>query len=77
MSPYEPSPYSASDTPTGLKDGRDVYVLRFETGTMLSTGRDIETWVTSKLKSLAATEVVKRTVLGAYYMAVALPLYVS
>lgn len=71
---YSPPPYSRSDTPMGLKDGRDVFVLRFETATMLSTGRDIETWVTSKIKSMAATEVVKRTVLGAYYMAVALPL---
>jgi hypothetical protein len=69
-------PYSAAILPTGLQDGRDVYVLRFETKTMLSTGRDIESWVTSRLKNLAALEVVKQTILGAYYVAVALPLSV-
>ncbi|KAL1409885.1 hypothetical protein Q8F55_003884 [Vanrija albida] len=62
--------------PTGLKDGRDVYLLRFETKTMLATGRDIESWVTSKVASIAGTEVIKRTVLSAYYAAIALPLTV-
>lgn len=28
----------------GLQDGRDVYYLRFESGTMLKTGRDINSW---------------------------------
>ncbi|GMK54473.1 hypothetical protein CspeluHIS016_0110590 [Cutaneotrichosporon spelunceum] len=61
---------------TGLKDGRDVYVLRYETEIMLSTGRDLESWVMTKVKTMAATEVVKRTVLSAYYAAIALPLSV-
>lgn len=59
---------------TGLKDGRDVYVLRYETEMMLSTGRDLESWVMTRVKSMAATEVVKRTMLSAYYAAVALPM---
>jgi hypothetical protein len=29
---------------SGLQDGRDVYYLRFESGTMLKTGRDINSW---------------------------------
>ncbi|WOO78765.1 putative membrane protein F35D113 [Vanrija pseudolonga] len=62
--------------PAGLKDGRDVYLLRFETKTMLATGRDIESWVTSKVAGIAGTEVIKRTVLSAYYAAIALPLTV-
>jgi len=28
----------------GLKDGRDVYLLRFESEAMLKTGRDIDLW---------------------------------
>lgn len=28
----------------GLKDGRDVYLLRFESATMLKTGRDVDFW---------------------------------
>lgn len=30
--------------PLGLKDGRDVYLLRFESATMLQTGRDVDFW---------------------------------
>lgn len=30
--------------PLGLKDGRDVYLLRFESSTMLQTGRDVDFW---------------------------------
>lgn len=73
---------------TGMKDGRDVYVLRYETEIMLSTGRDVESWgepvsrdpanqtVMGWVKALAAQEAIKMTVLSAYYMAIALPLYV-
>lgn len=61
---------------TGLKDGRDVFLLRFETKVMLQTGRDLETWVFTKVKNMAGSEIVKRTVLGAYYAAIALPLSV-
>lgn len=73
-----PQDRKLSDNPdtSGLKDGRDVYVLRYETKTMLQTGRELETWVFSKVKNMAGTEIVKRTVLGAYYAAIALPLSV-
>ena len=30
--------------PLALADGRDVYVLRFETAGMLKTGRDVDFW---------------------------------
>ncbi|KAL7422671.1 hypothetical protein Q5752_001962 [Cryptotrichosporon argae] len=60
----------------GLKDGRDVYLLRFETATMLKTGQDIDFWVASKIKKYVKKEIIKRTVLSAYFAAVSLPLYV-
>ncbi|WVQ95585.1 hypothetical protein IAU59_002682 [Kwoniella sp. CBS 9459] len=60
----------------GLKDGRDVYLLRFESAAMLKTGRDVDLWVSSKLKGLLKKEIIKRTVLSAYYAAVSLPLSV-
>ncbi len=72
--PVEPAGEGGEGATTGLKDGRDVYVLRYETEMMLSTGRDLESWVMTKVKSMAATEVVKRTMLSAYYAAVALPM---
>ncbi|BEI93402.1 uncharacterized protein CcaverHIS019_0510300 [Cutaneotrichosporon cavernicola] len=74
--PVEPAGEGGEGATTGLKDGRDVYVLRYETEIMLSTGRDLESWVMTKVKSIAATEVVKRTMLSAYYLAIALPLSV-
>ncbi|WVN89593.1 uncharacterized protein L203_104820 [Cryptococcus depauperatus CBS 7841] len=61
---------------SGLKDGRDVYVLRFESAAMLKTGRDIDFWVESKLKSLLKKEIIKRTLLSAYFAAISLPLSV-
>ncbi|WWD08482.1 hypothetical protein V865_006594 [Kwoniella europaea PYCC6329] len=61
---------------SGLKDGRDVYLLRFESTAMLQTGRDVDLWVTSKLKGLVKKEIIKRTVLSAYFAAVSLPLSV-
>ncbi|WVQ63135.1 uncharacterized protein L199_001286 [Kwoniella botswanensis] len=61
---------------SGLKDGRDVYLLRFESAAMLQTGRDVDLWVTSKLKGLVKKEIIKRTVLSAYFAAVSLPLSV-
>lgn len=36
-----------AETPSlsaGLKDGRDVYLLRFESAAMLKTGRDVNMW---------------------------------
>ncbi|EIW69835.1 hypothetical protein TREMEDRAFT_43510 [Tremella mesenterica DSM 1558] len=66
-----------SDTLAGLKDGRDVYLLRYETSTMLKTGRDIDLWIVeSKLKAKIKSEIIKRTVLNAYFAAVSLPLTV-
>ncbi|OXG34174.1 hypothetical protein C367_00782 [Cryptococcus neoformans Ze90-1] len=62
--------------PLGLKDGRDVYLLRFESATMLKTGRDVDFWVESKLKGLVKKEIIKRTLLNAYFAAVSLPLSV-
>jgi hypothetical protein len=59
-----------------LSDGRDVYLLRFEPSLMLKTGRDIDHWVTSKLKGKIKAEIIKRTVLNAYFAAVSLPLTV-
>ncbi|WWC65367.1 uncharacterized protein I303_107985 [Kwoniella dejecticola CBS 10117] len=67
---------SAVTTVSGLKDGRDVYLLRFESAAMLKTGRDVDLWVTSKLKGLVKKEIIKRTVLSAYFAAVSLPLSV-
>lgn len=67
---------SKSTSATGLKDGRDVFLLRYETEQMLSTGRDLEAWITSKLQTIAGTELLKRTALGAYYAAMALPVTV-
>lgn len=67
---------SKSESAQGLKDGRDVFLLRYETEQMLSTGRDLEAWVSSKLQTLAGTEILKRTALGAYYAALALPVTV-
>lgn len=58
----------------GLKDGRDVYLLRFESATMLKTGRDIDFWIESKLKAKIKSEIIKRTILNAYFAAVSLPL---
>ncbi|OCF30723.1 hypothetical protein I317_02546 [Kwoniella heveanensis CBS 569] len=66
----------ALNTMTGLKDGRDVYLLRFESAAMLKTGRDVDLWVESKLKGLLKKEIIKRTVLSAYFAAVSLPLSV-
>lgn len=62
--------------PTGLKDGRDVYLMQYETEMMLTTGRDIQNWVADKITSTAATQVIKHTALAAYYAAIALPLSV-
>ncbi|WWC92160.1 uncharacterized protein L201_007114 [Kwoniella dendrophila CBS 6074] len=67
---------AVSPTTLGLKDGRDVYLLRFESAAMLKTGRDVDLWVTSKLKGLVKKEIIKRTVLSAYFAAVSLPLSV-
>lgn len=67
---------SKSESAAGLKDGRDVFLLRYETEQMLSTGSDLEAWITSKLQTLAGTEILKRTALGAYYAALALPVTV-
>ncbi|WVW81013.1 hypothetical protein I302_103004 [Kwoniella bestiolae CBS 10118] len=64
------------DKALGLKDGRDVFLLRFESAAMLQTGRDVDLWVTSKLKGLVKKEIIKRTVLSAYFAAVSLPLSV-
>ncbi|KAK8850413.1 hypothetical protein IAR55_004331 [Kwoniella newhampshirensis] len=63
-------------TTLGLKDGRDVYLLRFESAAMLKTGRDVDFWVTSKLKGMVKKEIIKRTVLSAYFAAVSLPMSV-
>ncbi|ODN82720.1 hypothetical protein L202_01006 [Cryptococcus amylolentus CBS 6039] len=60
----------------GLKDGRDVYLLRFESAAMLKTGQDVEFWVESKLKGYVKKEIIKRTLLNAYFAAVSLPLTV-
>ena len=57
-----------------LQDGRDVFVLNYETEHMLQTGKAIDNWVTSKLKGYVKKEVIKRTVLSAYFMAVSLPM---
>lgn len=59
-----------------LQDGRDVFVLNYETEHMLQTGKAIDSWVTSKLKGYVKKEVIKRTVLSAYFMAVSLPMWV-
>ncbi|KAJ9103008.1 hypothetical protein QFC20_004816 [Naganishia adeliensis] len=59
-----------------LHDGRDIYVLKYETEHMLQTGKAIDSWVTSKLKGYVKKEVIKRTVLSAYFMAVSLPMSV-
>lgn len=40
----EPASEGGEGATTGMKDGRDVYVLRYETETMLSCGREIESW---------------------------------
>ena len=66
----------ASPTRMPLSDGRDVYLLRFEPSLMLKTGREIDHWVTSKLKGKIKAEIIKRTVLNAYFAAVSLPLTV-
>ncbi|WWD20595.1 hypothetical protein CI109_105071 [Kwoniella shandongensis] len=66
----------SSATTIGLKDGRDVYLLRFESAAMLKTGRDVDFWVASKLKGMVKKEIIKRTVLSAYFAAVALPMSV-
>lgn len=84
----------------GLKDGRDVYLLHFESATMLKTGRDIDHWgeldhsldhlpstpvrscrmlmseVGTKLKGKIKGQIIKRTVLNAYFAAVSLPMCV-
>ncbi|ORY35665.1 hypothetical protein BCR39DRAFT_511389 [Naematelia encephala] len=57
----------------GLKDGRDVYLLRYESETMLKTGRALDLWVEGKIKGKITGEIIKRTVLSAYFAAVALP----
>ncbi|KAK4688618.1 hypothetical protein P7C73_g1487, partial [Tremellales sp. Uapishka_1] len=62
--------------PSGLKDGRDVYLLRFESEAMLKTGRDVDFWVSSKLKGYIKKQIIKRTLLSAYFAAVSLPLSV-
>jgi hypothetical protein len=41
---------------------------------MLQTGKAIDSWVTTKLKGYVKKEVIKRTVLSAYFMAVSLPM---
>jgi len=57
-----------------FKDGRDVYVLKYETRHMLATGKAINNFVTGKLKGYLKKQVIKRTALNAYFAAVALPL---
>ncbi|WRT70552.1 uncharacterized protein IL334_007550 [Kwoniella shivajii] len=69
-------PTTGAAKAVGLKDGRDVYLLRFESAAMLKTGRDVDLWVTSKLKGLVKKEIIKRTVLSAYFAAVSLPMSV-
>ncbi|WVQ85872.1 hypothetical protein IAT38_008040 [Cryptococcus sp. DSM 104549] len=70
------TPAEKESTTSGLKDGRDVYLLRFESAAMLKTGRDVDLWVESKLKGLLKKEIIKRTLLNAYFAAVSLPLSV-
>lgn len=41
---------------------------------MLQTGKAIDAWVTQKLKGYVKKEIIKRTVLSAYFTAVSLPL---
>jgi hypothetical protein len=60
--------------PRHFHDRRDVYVLRYETELMLTTGRAVEGWVNNKLKGYVKGQVIKRTVLSAYFAAVSLPL---
>lgn len=57
-----------------FSDGRDVYVLKFETKHMLATGKAIHSWVVGKLKGYVKKQVIKRTALSAYFAAVALPM---
>jgi hypothetical protein len=81
LPPEAPIELSAStmhklESTLSLSDGRDVYLLRFEPSLMLKTGRDIDHWVTSKLKGKIKAEIIKRTVLNAYFAAVSLPLTV-
>ncbi|KAJ9125671.1 hypothetical protein QFC22_000633 [Naganishia vaughanmartiniae] len=59
-----------------LQDGRDIFVLKYETKRMLQTGQAIDAWVTQKVKGYVKKEIIKRTVLSAYFTAVALPLSV-
>ncbi|KAJ9092316.1 hypothetical protein QFC19_008750 [Naganishia cerealis] len=59
-----------------LSDGRDIYVLKYETAHMLQTGKAIDAWVTNKVKGYVKKEIIKRTVLSAYFTAVALPMSV-
>ena len=57
-----------------FSDGRDIYVLKYETRHMLATGKAIDSFVTGKLKGYLKKQVIKRTALNAYFAAVALPL---
>ncbi|ORX41140.1 hypothetical protein BD324DRAFT_613381 [Kockovaella imperatae] len=59
---------------TGLRDGRDVYLLRFESDKMLKTGSDIENFIGRKILTKLKGEIIKRTALNAYFAAVKLPL---
>ncbi|CED83011.1 Uncharacterized conserved protein [Phaffia rhodozyma] len=56
--------------------GRDIFLAKIETEIMLSTGKEINQWITTKLISKAGREIIKRTFVNAYLSAVALPLTV-
>lgn len=68
------STWQSHVVPHSFSDGRDVYVLRFETKFMLSTGKALEEWITNKFKGYVKKQVIKRTMLYAYFAAVSLPL---
>ncbi len=63
--------------PQCFPDGRDVFVLKYETKFMLATGKAIEFWITNKFKGYVKKQVIKRTLLNAYFAAVSLPLWVA
>lgn len=61
---------------TVFKDGRDTYVLMYETEFMYKTGRALNRFVRGKIIGQIKKQVIKRTVLNAYFAAVKLPLSV-
>lgn len=61
---------------TVFKDGRDTYVLMYETDFMYKTGRALNRFVRGKIIGQLKKQVIKRTVLNAYFAAVKLPLSV-